>query len=323
MSYAIDIRPNSVATYRKHRDIIGVAANDVVLGDVRSISLLPRCDIMLGCYPCQSFTMGGPRRPSADPKVSLFREFIRCIGLARPCFFIAENVAGLAWLEAGKHLREQLVAFREAGEGYRVSWAVLNARDFGVPADRKRVFIVGCRRDLGMTYTFPEPTNGPSSATHRPWASHGEAIAHLPVEAHGEYYNYRKEPFSWWYMSRNRKRPWGQPGYAVPGNWRHIPLHPSSPTMKLVESELENRSRQRWAFSGQYDDNGILPSPPRLEVPRRLSWRECAAIQTFPKGFEPAGSIESKLWQIGNAVPPMLMELLVRRIVDGIGFEEV
>jgi DNA (cytosine-5)-methyltransferase 1 len=150
-----------------------------------------------------------------------------------------------------------------------------------------------------------------------PWASHGDAIAQIPVKAEGEYYDYPKEPFSWWYLSRNRKRHWEEPSYTIQANWRHVPLHPASPTMRLVESNLEDGYKQRWEFTGKYDHLDGHPERPKLATPRRLSWRECAAIQTFPTEFKPCGSIASKYRQIGNAVPPLLMEIIVRGIVDG------
>ena len=312
--YASDIRQDSITTYTANRHLFDVDSNDVHCQDVTDITALPAADLIIGCYPCQSFSMGGPRRPESDHRTKLFREFIRCINLLNPKFIVAENVAGLAWLRGGQYLQEQTAAFQEAGAGYHISWKLLNAKDYGIPADRRRVFIIGCRTDLGIRYDFPEPTHG--DGLHQvPWVAHGPLIAHLPIEPVGDYYDYTKEPFSWWYLSRNRKRPWTAPSYAISGNWRHLPLHPASPTMRLVSSDLEHGSRQRWEFTKGYDDEGVQPPPPRLESPRRLSWRECAILQTFPSDFVPHGTVESKLWQIGNAVPPTLMEAIMRPLI--------
>ena len=85
----------------------------------------------------------------------------------------------------------------------------------------------------------------------------------------------------------------------------------------MVESNLKDGFKQRWEFTKEYDHLESRPNYPTLENPRRLSWRECAAIQTFPEGFEPVGSMSSKYLQIGNATPPLLMEVIVKGLVDG------
>jgi DNA (cytosine-5)-methyltransferase 1 len=298
-------------TYKRFKSLLASDAVDFRDSDVREIRAFPSCELLLGCYPCQSFSMGGPRNPESDPRTKLYREFRRCLNATNPRYFVAENVAGMKWLESGQYLEAQLRSFKDAGNGYRASVAMLNAKDYGVPADRKRIFIVGVRKDLHAWYHFPPPTHGPNSEGEVPYESHGKALVHLPVEADGEYYNQGTEPFSWWYMSRNRKRPWREPSHTIVANWRHLPLHPASPKMRLVESDLAKKSFQRWEFTRSYDapkDQAKLPEP------RRLSWRECAALQTFPPEFEPHGTIEQKCLQIGNAVPPLLMQ----RIVEGL-----
>ena len=137
---------------------------------------------------------------------------------------------------------------------------ILDAQDYGVPAKRKRLFLVAVRADLGVRYQFPSPTHGSKSPSGRQWLSHGDAISQLPQDPVGEYYSREDEPFSWWYMSRNRKRHWQEPSYTILGNWRHIPLHPASPKMKLVSSNLSNGWRQTWEFSNEHDHLDV-PGP--------------------------------------------------------------
>lgn len=306
-------------TYNTFKDIIANADTVVNGDDVRKITLFPSCEILIGCYPCQSFTMGGPRLPESDERTSLYKEFLRCLNQTNPKYFVVENVAGMQLLEQGRYLYEQIKAFSEAGQGYLVSFLPLNAKDFGVPADRKRIFLVGVRRDLGAYYWFPQPTHGPSSLLKTPYASHGEAIRELPIECPGEYYHPENEPFSWWFMSRNRKRAWSAPAYTVVSNWRHMTLHPASPTMKMVSSDWRNGSKQKWAFTAEHEHLSVSPDLPVLEHARRLSWRECAVLQTLPPEIEPEGSVEAKYWQIGNAVPPLLMERIIQEITSEAG----
>jgi DNA (cytosine-5)-methyltransferase 1 len=198
----------------------------------------------------------------------------------------------------------------------------VNAKDYGVPAERRRLFIVGVRRDVGSFYWFPEPTHGPHSPKRIPYVSHGDTIAALPLDAKGEYYARDNPANSWWYMSRNRKRRWEDPSLAIVANWRHAPLHPASPRVEFVSRDADNRSMQVWRFSAEYDHVDRHPERPMLSKPRRLSWREAALLQTFPSTFVPSGAAEAKFSQVGNAVPPLLMERLVSPLVDGSGLRD-
>jgi DNA (cytosine-5)-methyltransferase 1 len=316
-----DNNTDAIKTYKKYQHLAAVDGTEIKKGNIADIKSFPPCDLLIGCYPCQSFTMGGPRSPDDDPRSDLYLEFKRCLADSNPLFFVTENVPGLAWLNGGNYLKKQLECFCKAGKGYNVSLEIVNAKEYGVPQDRRRLILVGMRKDLGLYYRFPDPTHGPSGSGLLPWASHGDAIAELAIEAEGEYYDYPAEPFSWWYMSRNRKRRWEAPSYTIQANWRHVPLHPASPTMYMVESNLKHGFKQRWEFTDEYDHLKDHPKRPKLEKPRRLSWRECAAIQTFPPGFEPIGSVVSKYRQIGNATPPLLMEAIIKEIVGGTAFQ--
>ena len=314
--FAIDKDKNAVDTYRRYIDRIGASDEAIVHGDIADVVEFPDADLLLGSYPCQSFTMGGNRDPESHRDASLYLEFHRVLGIAQPKYFIAENVSGLKWLNSGEYLDTHIEVFKRVGEGYNVSVATLNAKDYGVPADRKRVIFVGVRSDLDQQYAFPEPTHGGPESELTTWNGHGDVIAHLPSSPVGEYYHYEKEPFSWWYMSRNRKRNWHEPSYAITANWRHIPLHPSSPGMVLTESNLEDRSRQTWEFRTPEPSSEKSGNRNVLDEPRRLSWRECALLQTFPADFDPSGSVQQKFTQIGNAVPPVLMEQIVAGLVN-------
>ncbi len=314
--YALDINKDSINTYRKYAKYITIPNPLILKEDISNITAFPKCELLIGCYPCQSFTMGGKRSPSNDPRTMLYYHFGRAISSSNPIFFVTENVSGLVWLDRGKYLKEHCEYFSKCGKGYNISFELINAKDYGVPQDRKRVFIVGVRKDISLYYWFPLHTHGPGTNGLPKWKSHGEAIKHFPINAEGEYYHYPKEPFSWWYLSRNRKRKWDDPSYAIQANWRHNPLHPASPTMYLVESNLEDGFKQKWEFTNHYEHIENNPERPVLQLPRRLTWRECGAIQTFPTYFEPEGSISSKYEQIGNATPPLLMEQILKGIVQ-------
>lgn len=296
---------------------------DIRNADISGIQVFPDADIVVGGYPCQSFSMAGNRDPEKDERTNLYKQFLRVVGIVRPRYFVAENVSGLKQLSSGTFLKEQLDAYDKAG--YNVTYQVLNARDYGVPQSRKRLFIVGVRKDLNQVFKFPTPTHGKTtkaSGPLKPYASHGDAIKNLPLWPEGEFYERPHDPeghFSWYYMSRNRKAKWADPAFTVVANWRHITLHPASPVMTLTWSNLADGWKQRWDFSDQYEHTEADPKRQKLDTPRRLSWRECARIQTFGARFTPVGDTESKFTQIGNAVPPKLAEAIFTHLFSGAG----
>ncbi len=267
--------------------------------------------------------MGGARRPEADPRTNLYLEFARCLDRVQPRFFLAENVPGLRGLDARRWLWHQHDRFAMAGErGYNVSVAVVKAEEHGIPQRRRRVFFVGVRRDLKQWYHFP-------SATHRgvtskpsplPMAKgHGDVLKDMPMWPEGEFYTRPEEKdgvWPWYYVSRNRKARWDDPAYTVLANGRHVTLHPASSTMELEWSDLSDGWKQRWRFTGQYEHLDADQKRPTLPRPRRLSWRECALLQTLRADFVPPGSLMRKYELVGNAVPPDLAEALLAPLID-------
>jgi DNA (cytosine-5)-methyltransferase 1 len=319
--YANEIDRDAAETLKKT-----IGAESVDCADIADVNSFPDADLVIGGYPCQSFSMGGNRDPAKDARTHLYHHFGRCLSIVQPRFFVAENVSGLQKLRNGRFLQDQVALFEKCGpSGYHISAQVLNARDYGIPQVRKRLFIVGVRKDLKKVFVFPPETHGKANKRRPlllPYASHGDAIRHLPIWPDGEFYERPHDPeghMSWYYMSRNRKADWDEPSYTIVANWRHVTLHPASFTMTLTWSNLADGWKQRWDFSGKYEHLEADPSRPLLEVPRRLSWRECAAIQTFPNDFEPVGKVESKFTQIGNAVPPKLAEVLLTHLLGGKG----
>jgi DNA (cytosine-5)-methyltransferase 1 len=319
--FANDAMHDACATHQKY-----FSESDLASEDILKIKNFPDADIVVGGYPCQSFSMAGNRTPQLDKRTNLYKEFLRVIRSVRPRYFMAENVSGLKHLKSGSFLQEQIDAY--SIEGYATSYQMLNAKDYGVPQSRKRLFIVGIRKDLNQEFSFPPPTHGKSKdekSDLEPYMSHGDAISGLPLWPEGDFYERLHDPeghFSWYFMSRNRKPNWDGPAYTVVANWRHVTLHPASPSMKLTWSNLADGWKQRWDFSEDYDHVYAHPNRPKLAKPRRLSWRECALIQTFPDGFEPEGDMASKFTQIGNAVPPLLAEVIFRHLFTGVGLSQ-
>lgn len=258
---------------------------EVYHGDIRKREHFPEADIVIGGYPCQGFSLAG-KRIVTDPRNFLYKEFVRVLSVVRPKFFIAENVKGLLTMDKGKVIEAMVSEFAE--QGYKVQYKLYNSKHVGVPQDRERVFIVGVRTDLDYTYEFPEETHGEGKL---PIVTLRDAISHLTADPIGEYDTSGYSPR---FLSRNRKRGWDEPSFTIQASGRHAPFHPSGEPMEKV-------GKDQWRLQG--------------DVNRKLSYRECGLIQTFPEDFEFKGVLGNKYKMIGNAVPPLLAKHIADPIV--------
>ncbi len=256
-------------------------------GDIRRYRKFPIADILAGCYPCQGYSQGG-RRNNSDGINYLYQEFDRVLRQVRPLAFIVENVDGMRYSHNHHLLRNQLTRFRLAG--YRMSWQVLDAKDYGLAQDRRRLFIVGIRSAERRLYQFPAPTHG---NVNNPYRRLRDVIWELRDAPEG---SYDPEPLHWYYLSRNRRRTWGQQAPCIVAHWRHVPLHPDSPPLRKLGPD-------RWEFT-------------RTGNARRYSYLECAALQGFPNPHAfGVCSVRQRFRAIGNAVPPPLFAAVANALV--------
>lgn len=267
--------------------------------NIQKIAYFPKSNLMLGGFPCPGFSVAGPRLLD-DPRNFLYIHYIRALLQSQPEFFIAENVKGLMTLGNGQVLNQITEDFSAAG--YEVSAHLVNARDYGVPQLRERVFIIGIRKDIadkyGFVYVLPEPTHGSKQS---PYVTLHDAISDLPLHPDDVF----DSSYSSMYMSRNRKKRWEEQSFTIQASGRQAPQHPGGEPMKKID-------KNHWKFSGEFN--------------RRLSVRECARIQTFPDWFTFSDGQKSTVQrnhrlneqykQIGNAVPVYLAEKIARPIID-------
>lgn len=129
-------------------------------GDITKIdwSTVPDFDLLVGGSPCQDFSIAGKRQGLSGLRSGLFNEYVRCLEEKKPSHFIWENVKGVMSSGGGRHFGIILNSLAEAG--YSLSWQVLNAKDFGVPQNRERVFVVGTRGDGGREVFFETGSRG-------------------------------------------------------------------------------------------------------------------------------------------------------------------
>jgi DNA (cytosine-5)-methyltransferase 1 len=251
-------------------------------------------------------------RGAKDARGQLFYEYVRVLRDKKPKFFLAENVPGIV---SRTHIQEfKAIMGRLSALGYNVAYKIMDARDYGVPQERRRVIIVGYKKTLGLRFTFPPPTHTKTGAltlegkTTEKWVTLREAIGDLPKpvpakeknKANGNLavpnHEYMTGSFSSIYMSRNRRKLWDGQSYTIPAGGRHAPLHPSSTEMMKVEKD-------KWTFKSK---NPVF---------RRLSVRECARIQTFPDDFIfYYQNVADGYKMVGNAVPVKLAEAIANEI---------
>lgn len=273
---------------------------------------IPEAEGVIGGPPCQSWSLAGAMRGAKDSRGQLFYEYIRILKDKQPLFFVAENVPGIISRTHLPEFKKIIEKFKSLG--YNVNYKLLDARDYGVPQERKRVIIVGYQKKLGKRFEFPPPTHSKDPAKQlggsetKKWLALKDAISGMPEAKPAKEKNktngkleapnheYMNGGFSTIYMSRNRRKGWDEQSFTIQAGGRHAPLHPDSAKMKKV-------GENKWEFEGK---------DPKY---RRLSVRECARIQTFPDNFIfYYNTIADGYKMIGNAVPVKLAEAIAKQI---------
>ncbi|MDR2967286.1 MAG: DNA cytosine methyltransferase [Methanobacteriaceae archaeon] len=255
----------------------------------------------VGGPPCQSWSLAGAMKGMEDPRGQLLYHYVRLIKAKKPLFFLAENVPGMV---CRTHLDEFNSFVNSLNElGYNTTYKVLNANDYGVPQDRKRVFVVGFHEKFGENFSFPKPLKNKLTLKDAifnlsdPLPTRNKNKANPTNSLEVPNHEYMTGDFSSMYMSRNRVRCWDEPSFTIQAGGRHAPCHPQSNKMVKVEK----------------DKHIFDPDSPKPY--RRLSVRECARIQTFPDDFVfYYDNIADGYKMIGNAVPVKLSEAIAKKI---------
>jgi len=275
--WANDIDYDSCQTYSLN---IG---SHIVCEDISRIRLeaIPSCDVVVGGFPCQGFSMANMLRTADDARNKLYKQFYRIIDGKKPDYFIAENVRGILSLDNGNVIRRITKEFSAAG--YRVKHRVFNMASYGVPQTRIRVLIAGTRKGLPMEIDcrFPEPTHDRSN-----WISIRKALEGIP------------EPCSQSMLKNHIYSKYKVTDRNFTGHRKTDPNKPS-PTI------LARGNGKGGVCAIQHPENH-----------RRMSVRESALIQTFPLDFEFVGSMSSMYRQIGNAVPVLFGQCIGEKLKE-------
>lgn len=251
-----------------------------------------KIDGIIGGPPCQSWSEAGSLKGIEDARGRLFYEYIRILKNKQPKFFLAENVSGMLANRHSQAVKNILNMFEECG--YNVTLTLVNAKDYGVAQERKRVFYIGFRNDLKIDFQFPrgsteknekkitlkdvisdlKDTAVPSGIRN----SHNEKAVN-----NNEYFTGSYSPI---FMSRNRVKAWNEQAFTVQASGRQCQIHPQAPKMEKIGL---NKCR-------------FVPGKENLY--RRMSVREIARIQGFPDTFRfKYKNVDEAYKMIGNAVP--------------------
>lgn len=301
---AVEMHPKYAETYRNN-----FPGHPLIVDDIKQIpdSMLDErikgqeVDVVIGGPPCQGFSKAGNigRTFLEDERNYLFLEFVRVIRHLRPKMFLMENVAAMEVHRKGKTMEDILRAFSEAG--YVVPWhEVLNSAEYGVPQVRRRMVIVGYRKDLVVSFRYPEKEKKMRTVK--------EAIGDLPPLKSGEKSSIPNHEAMNHSAQMLQKMSYVRDG----GDRRDIPeeLRPKSGDIrKYIRYDSQKPSvcvtgDMRKIF--HYSQN------------RALTPRELARIQTFPDTFIFYGTSIQIQQQIGNAVPPELAYRLAVQIREAL-----
>lgn len=267
----------------------------LIEGDIRNIKeedLPDNVDGIIGGPPCQSWSEAGSLKGIDDDRGKLFYEYIRILKNKQPKFFLAENVSGMLADRHSEAVNNILQMFKECG--YNVSLTLVNAKNYGVAQERKRVFYIGFRSDLNIDFVFPkgstEDDNKKITLRDIIWDLKDSVVPALEKNQHNpdainnnEYFTGSYSPI---FMSRNRVKNWDEQAFTVQASGRQCQLHPQAPKMVKV------------------DKNDCRFVKGKEHLYRRMTIREIARIQGFPDSFKFIYQNTNDAYKmIGNAVP--------------------
>jgi DNA (cytosine-5)-methyltransferase 1 len=352
--------PDGCSTLRRNKaaGLPQLANSEIIEGDICDIDFGPyngSVDLVSGGPPCQPFSIGG-KHGGMDDRRNMFPQVIRAVRQIRPKAFIFENVKGLLresfskyyqyiihqltypalqrkageeWAEHASRLEKEITSGLNSELKYNVNYQLLNAADFGVPQKRHRVLIVGIRSDLGLHFSFPQPTHGQDGLLYDKWIT-------------GEYWDKHK-------INKDKRTPVPPrlrqriyeleslfPGMLAPA-WKTVrdaiadlpEITPGVTCEKYANHFCNPGARSYAGHTGSpYDepakalkagDHGVPGGENTLRYDddsvRYFSVRECARIQTFPDEWIFQGSWTESMRQLGNAVPVTMCEVVAQKLM--------
>ena len=307
--WANDFDKDAQAVYKLNlgdidgRDITEVDASEI-----------PDCDVITAGFPCQPFSNAGNRKGVHDSRGMLYQECLRIIEAKMPKVILFENVKGLMSTKYidGRRLVDVIASDLENMDdiGYNVTYEVLNASDYRVPQNRQRLIMIGIRKDLGITFKFPDKQSKEGLEVGN--------ILNVPEEVP----NQVDWPLSPQAQSMIEKIPEG-------GSWKSIDYEDLSPRFQRIRDDMKRyHAPNFYRRFARNEINGTITASAQPEncgivhptKNRRYNIREIARIQTFPDDFvfidDGLKNITAMYKVIGNAVPVKMANAVANAIME-------
>lgn len=295
---------------------------EIVVGDINeNIEKIPskNIDCVFGGPPCQGFSVAG-KMDVNDPRSQLVFSFITVVEKLSPKCFVMENVKALAKLEKFSSIREELYKRADA-LGYTADFFLLNAKDFGVPQSRERVFFVGFKKSLRRNMTYEQLRKqmkkevsvssifkqlGKAGTENNPLTCKAKiTIAEKPI--------LRKSPYAGM-LFNGMGRPVNVAGIA-----NTLPASMGGNKTPIIDEGFLFDGKDNWVENYHQSVFYENATPAFGDAPsqlRRMTIKEAALIQTFPADYKFAGPISAQYTQIGNAVPCKLAEAVAKSVLE-------
>ena len=247
---------------------------------------LPDFDMLCGGFPCQSFSIAGKRKGFQDTRGTLFHEICRIVAFKKPRLLFLENVKGLLSADNGRCFATIISSLDELG--YNVEWQVLNSKNFGVPQNRERVFVIGHLRETSSRQIFPLKKNGEETDKLQRHSTNTLTARYEKAQATGSYI----------VESKLNAQKENQPVVIALRNLNR-------------NGRLQHSDGYSAAVQTSGNEEGIREG----SSIRRLTPTECERLQGFPDGWTEGVSDTQRYKQLGNAVTVNVIEAIARRLI--------
>lgn len=358
---SVEIDPVHCATHQFNFPMCSILCTDVAQlrgSEIRKKSAIGgrEIDVVISGSPCQGFSMMG-KRDVDDPRNSLIFHFQRLVLELKPKFFVMENVPGIASGEHKELLNILINSFLEAGYKVEENYQVLNAVNYGVPQARKRLFLIGCKKDFELP-KYPQPTttlpkikvakrykkvNLPAVPTvwdaigdlpevenysellHRDWviAEYGKCSTYASImrgiDGLDDDYSYDRE-YDRQILSCSLRTKHSQECMERFHAAKHGEKEPISRFYKLHPEGVCNTLR-----AGTDRARGAYTSPRPIHpiAPRCITVREAARLHSYPDWFRFHVTKWHGFRQVGNSVPPRLAKVVAAQIISALGVKAI
>lgn len=298
--WANDFKHEACESFRMHFGNV-IREGDIEAIDPYNDHTIPNCDLILGGFPCQDFSIIWKQPGLNGPRGNLYKSFLRFVDAKKPKAFVAENVKGILTANGKKAIKQIIEDFQNIEPGYVVIPHLYDFANYGVPEYRERVLIVGIRSDTGFDFHHPRPTHGNGDGL-LPFVTVGDAFRgvekvpfnneHLKIKARTEKV-ISLIPEGGNFTSIPQDSPYYVKG-MISHVYRRVKLDEPSKTI------IAQGGGGTWGY--HYPEN------------RPLTNRERARIQSFPDDFVFYGSTTEVRRQIGNAVPPVGVHAIAKAL---------